>query len=357
MKYSLLITFLLISLSATAQIDKTGYLLVYSSETAEQASAELSLTEEEKANCSGDFMSTKNFERNWKYCPRQTSKWNCRMAQNDEDRAKVHVCEDGILKMLALSLDGTKDNCITSGIQMKQGYRYGIFEIKAKCNPHKSNFPAVWMMPLKPKGGWPNCGEIDIMEQIGTSSTIYSTVHLGARYGENVGKTYLWSGNKWFDNEYHIYSLLWTKTCLTFYCDGIQVFKYAKDKTLDLANHPQYEHAQFPYNEEYYMILDQALGQNAWWGDEDPDPSYKYEMDVQYVRIFQGEAEEEKLSYYLLQNAAEPSFYMTATDKGFVGTENIDINNPDPDAAFCFPMDDWGSQKNIRFESGKRYFT
>lgn len=43
------------------------------------------------------------------------------------------------------------------------------------------------MMPSNPKGGWPNCGEIDIMEQIGTSSTVYSTVHLGARYGENVG--------------------------------------------------------------------------------------------------------------------------------------------------------------------------
>lgn len=99
--YSLLISLLFVGMSATAQIDKTGYTLVYSSETSEQASAELTLTDEEKANCSGDFMSTKNFERNWKYCPRQTSKWNCRMAQNDEDRAKVHVCEDGILKMYA----------------------------------------------------------------------------------------------------------------------------------------------------------------------------------------------------------------------------------------------------------------
>lgn len=153
--YSLLISFLFVALSATAQIDKTGYTLVYSSETSEQASADLTLTDEEKANCSGDFMSTKNFERNWKYCPRQTSKWNCRMAQNDEDRAKVHVCEDGILKMYALSLDGTKENCITSGIQMKQGYKYGIFEIKAKCNPHKSNFPAVWMMPSNPKADGP----------------------------------------------------------------------------------------------------------------------------------------------------------------------------------------------------------
>ena len=351
--YSLLISLLFVAMSATAQIDKTGYTLVYSSETSEQASAELTLTDEEKANCSGDFMSTKNFERNWKYCPRQTSKWNCRMAQNDEDRAKVHVCEDGILKMYALSLDGTKDNCITSGIQMKQGYKYGIFEIKAKCNPHKSNFPAVWMMPSNPKGGWPNCGEIDIMEQIGTSSTVYSTVHLGARYGESVGKSYAWSGNKWFNNDYHIYSLHWTKTCLTFYCDGKEVFRYAKDKTLDLVNHPQYEHAQFPYNEEFYMILDQALGQNASWGNEDPDPSYRYEMDVQYVRIFQTDQEEEKLSYYLIQNAENPTYYMTATDKGFAGTEKVDASNPDPNSAFCFPQDDWGTQKYIRTMSGK----
>lgn len=338
---------------ACAQIDKEGYHLVYSSESAEAASAQLDLTDEERACCTGDFQSTANFERNWLYCPRATSKWNKRMAENDEDRAKVHLCEDGKLRLLALSLDGTKEGCITSGIKMKQGYKYGIFEIKAKCNPHASNFPAVWMMPSQPNGGWPNCGEIDIMEQIGTSSTVYSTVHVGARYEQKVGKNYQWSGSKWFDDGYHVYSLLWDKRSLTFYTDGIQVFRYEKDFTLDYAAHPDYEHAQFPYNEEFYIILDQALGTNAWWGNEDPDPEFVYEMTVDYVRIFQAPEEEEVLDYYLVRNMAEPSFFMTASDEGLVGTTAINFADPDPDAVFCFPSTDAGTKKFIRTLSDK----
>ena len=348
-----LLVFVSSSAAALAQIDKFGYHLVYSSETPEAASAAMDLTDEELECCTGDFLSTENFERNWLYCPRQTSKWNKRMAENDEDRAKVHLCEDGKLRLLALSLDGTKKNCITSGIKMKQGYKYGIFEIKAKCNPHRSNFPAIWMMPSNPYGGWPNCGEIDIMEQVGTSSTMYSTVHLGARYDQKVGKSYSWSGSRWVDTGYHIYSLLWTKRSLTFYCDGKQVFKYQKDSSLDLQAHPEYEHAQFPYNEAYYIILDQALGSNASWGDEDPDPAYTYEMTVDYVRIFQAPEEEQELDNYFIQNIENPSYYMTASSEGLVGTTDLDIMNPDPDAVFCFPETDAGTKKYIRTQSGK----
>lgn len=349
----ILITILASALQVCAQISTKGYSLVYSSETPQRAASLLTLSDEELANCTGDFTSQKNMERNWLYCPRATSKWNKRMAENDADRAKVHLLNNGILRLLAISLDGTASGCITSGIKMKKGYKYGIYEIKAKCNPHKSNFPAIWMMPSTPHGGWPDCGEMDIMEQIGTSSTVYSTVHLGARYDNKVGKSYSWSGSKWFDTGYHVYSLRWDKTSLIFYTDGQQVFRYNKDTSLDLENHPEYEHAQFPYNEEFYIILDQALGCNAWWGDEEPDPSYTYEMDVEYVRIWQAPEEEKPLDYYFIQNAEEPAYYMTASEEGLVGTTDIDFLNPDPDAVFCFPPMDSGTKKYIRTQSRK----
>lgn len=304
---------LFVSCAAFAQIDKTGYSLVYSSESPEEASAAMTLSAEELANCTGDFQSMESLERNWLYCPRHTSKWNMRMAENDADRAKVHICENGKLRMLALSPDSTIENCITSGVQMKQGYKYGIFEIKAKCHPHASNFPAIWMMPSNPQGGWPNCGEIDIMEQIGTSSIVYSTVHVGARYDQSVDTTYTYSDSRWFNTAYHVYSLLWTETCLTFYCDGKQVFQYEKDSNLDLDNNPTYEHAQFPYNEEYYIILDQALGMNKNWEDEDPDPEYTYEMDVAYVRIFQP-SEDTQLNCDMIRTMERPYVWKCLRD-------------------------------------------
>lgn len=307
----------------SAQISVKGYSLVYSSETPERAASLLTLSDEELANCTGDFMSIENLERNWSYSPRASSEWNKRMGTTAEERALVHKPENGHLRMLAVTTDGTANGFITSGVNMKQGYKYGIFEIKAKCNPHKSNFPAIWMMPKLQTDGWPNCGEIDIMEQIGTSSTVWSTVHVGARYDQKVGKSYSWSGSMSASTDYHIYSLRWDKTSLTFYCDGKQVFRYNKDSSLDLVNHPDYEKWQFPYNKEFYIILDQALGKNAWWGSETPDPSYTYEMDVEYVRIWQAPENLEADKYYLMSNYAEPTRYMATDANGKLTTTEI----------------------------------
>ncbi|MBO4613088.1 MAG: glycoside hydrolase family 16 protein [Bacteroidaceae bacterium] len=275
------------AMQVCAQISVQGYSLVYSSETPERAASLLTLTDEELSYCTGDFMSTENLERNWYYSPRQTSTWNKRMGTTAEEHALVHKPQDGHLHMLAVSTDGTPEGFITSGVNMRQGYKYGIFEIKAKCYPHESNFPAIWMMPVDQSDGWPNCGEIDIMEQIGTSSTVWSTVHLGARYDKPVGKTYEYSGNLEASDDWHIYSLQWTEKSLVFYCDGKRVFRYKKDSTLDFESNPDYEKWQFPYNKEFYVILDQALGMNTKWGAEEPDPEFTYEMDVEYVRIWQ----------------------------------------------------------------------
>ena len=316
MKGTLLSLFVLTAVASTAvaQISKEGYFLVYSSETPEAASASLTLTEEELQNCTGDFMSTADMERNWNYSIKASADWNKRMGTTDEEHALVHQFENGHLHLLAVTTDGTADGFITGGIRMKNAYKYGIFEVKAKCTPHASNFPAIWMMPVA-NDGWPQCGEIDIMEMVGNSSTVHSTVHVAARYpdqpnGHDVGKRYSYTNNKWTSEGYHIYSLYWDKSSLIFYCDGAQIFRYNKDPELDLDAHPDYEKWQFPYNKEFQLILNQSLGKNSGWGNENPDPSFTYEMDVEYVRIWQAPETYEVKDYYVLQNYADNSRYM-----------------------------------------------
>ena len=310
-----------------AQISVEGYSLVYSSETPERAAALLDLSSEELANCTGDFTSAESMERNWNYCNKASSDWNKRMGTTDEERALVHKFENGHLRLLAKTTDGTVNGFLTGGIRMKNGYKYGIIEVKAKCTPHASNFPAIWMMPTSNEG-WPTCGEIDIMELVGNSSTVWSTVHVAARYSESqgghpVGKTYSYyntlnpTGSA---SGYHIYSLYWDKLSLIFYCDGKQVFRYNKDTTLDIENHPNYEKWQFPYNKEFQIILNQALGKSAGWGGENPDPSFTYEMDVEYVRIWQTPQTYDIDKYYLLKNYSAPTRYMAVAEDNTLST-------------------------------------
>ena len=122
---------------------------------------------------------------------------------------------------------------------------------------------------------------------------------------------------------WHIYSLRWDKKSLIFYCDGKQVFRYNKDSTLDLENHPDYEKWQFPYNKEFYMILDMALGKNAWWGSENPDPSFTYEMDVEYVRIWQAPETYDVDKWFVLRNYAAPSRYMMVGEDNTLTTAEV----------------------------------
>lgn len=305
------------AMQVCAQISVKGYSLIYSSETPERAASLLDLSNEELANCTGDFANIENLERNWNYCAKASSEWNMRMGTTDEERALVHKLQDGHLRLLAKTTDGTANGFITGGVRMKKGYKYGIIEVKAKCTPHASNFPAIWMMPVFNEG-WPTCGEIDIMEMVGNSSTVHSTVHVAARYSESqgghpVGKSYGYTNNMGTSAGYHVYSLYWDKASLIFYCDGKQVFRYNKDATLDLENHPLYEKYQFPYNKEFELILNQAVGKNSGWGYENPDPSFTYEMDVEYVRIWQAPETYDVDEYYLLKNYAVPARYMTVS--------------------------------------------
>ena len=330
--YLLFVAALLISVSAAfAQISTTGYSLVYSSETPEAAATHLTLSAIELQNCTGDFSSIANMERNWNYCIKASSEWNQRMGTTDEEHALVHKTENGHLLLKAVTTNGTANGFITAGIRMKKAYKYGIIEVKAKCNPHASSFPAIWMMPVV-NDGWPTCGEIDIMEMVGNSSVAHSTVHVAARYpnqsnGHSVGKSYQWTNSTNTTPGYHIYSLLWDKTSLIFYCDGQQVFRYNKDLTLDYANHPDYEKWQFPYNKEFELILNQALGKNSGWGYEDPDPSYTYEMDVEYVRIWQAPTAYEVNKYYLLRNYEDPTRFMTVDADNTLTTTVIEHPN------------------------------
>jgi beta-glucanase (GH16 family) len=143
-------------------------------------------------------------------------------------------------------------------------------------------WPAFWMLGDDfSTGGWPNCGEIDIMESKGSApGTNDSTIHGpqgGADYngGEGVGSSYTLSGGQDFYSAYHVFSVNWGPNSISFSVDGT-VFE-----TLTPASLPT--GGKWVFNgEPFFIILDVCEG-----GDFAPGTiTSPQTMDVDYVRAY-----------------------------------------------------------------------
>ena len=158
---------------------------------------------------------------------------------------------------------------------------YGRFEARIKVPHGQGIWPAFWMLGHDiEKGGWPNCGEIDIMEHIGKEpSTIYATVH-GPGYSGTKGLSASFSlkNNERFTDSFHIFALEWEQDTLRFYCDG-ELYQ-----TLTPSNLPR--GTKWVYDHPYFLLLNLAVG-GIWPGNPDTTTSFPQVMYVDYVRVFQ----------------------------------------------------------------------
>src|SRR5215469_16001766 len=69
-----------------------------------------------------------------------------------------------------------------------RAFRYGLIEARIKIPRGRGIWPAFWMLGTDiDQAGWPRCGEIDIMENFGTSpAVVHATVH-GPGYSGSGG--------------------------------------------------------------------------------------------------------------------------------------------------------------------------
>jgi len=158
-------------------------------------------------------------------------------------------------------------------------YNYGRIEGRLRTTPHVGNFPAFWLMPQDNSAGWPNAGEIDLWEQIDTENKTYHTVHTHVTY--DLGKAKPNSGSAYTNSaDYHVISMEWEPTLLTWYVDGEKVFSYAKSTDQTLL-----DQGQWPFDKPFYIILNQSVGNNSW--AKNCDVTFQYETLFDYVRVYQ----------------------------------------------------------------------
>ncbi len=206
--------------------------------------------------------------------------WGNNELQYYTDHGNATV-ENGLLRIVAKK--ETKENrnytsarLITKG---KGDFRYGRFEIRAKLPSGRGTWPAIWMLSTDwTYGGWPNSGEIDIMEHVGYDpGNVHVSTHTKAYYFKiNTQKTSITKVDSIY-SAFHTYRLDWTPATLRAYIDDKQVFEMKNEGT---------GFEVWPFDKKFHLLLNIAVG-GDWGGKEGVDDAiFPATMLVDYVRVY-----------------------------------------------------------------------
>jgi len=162
----------------------------------------------------------------------------------------------------------------------KFSQKYGRFEARIKIPRGQGIWPAFWMLGGDiEKAGWPKCGEIDIMENIGKEpALVHGTIHgPGYNGAHGIGAPFALPGDAPFAEDFHIYAVEWEPKAIRFYVDD---HLYATRTPADLP-----KGTKWVYNHPFFMLLNVAVG-GGWPGNPDATTVLPQTMLVDYVRVY-----------------------------------------------------------------------
>jgi beta-glucanase (GH16 family) len=169
----------------------------------------------------------------------------------------------------------TSARLLTSG---KYELQYGRVEARIKVPSGVGLWPAFWMLGTNIGSvGWPDSGEIDVMENVGRQpNKLYGTLHGPGYSGSNgFGTTIDLPGP--VADDFHIFAVDWREDHIAWSVDGTE---YHTATPEDVAPN------EWAYNHPFYLLLNLAVGGN-FGGPVSPDTAFPASMLVDYVRIYQ----------------------------------------------------------------------
>lgn len=216
----------------------------------------------------------------WSY---EAGKIRNREAQYYTDARKENArIEDGCLVIESRKEDYQDAQYTSASLHTwkKVHVLYGRIEVRAQIPTGRGMWPAIWMLGInRNEVRWPECGEIDIMENVGFDpDIIQANVHTkdfnhikgNGRGGKiKVEEPY---------NGFHIYAIDWFPDRIDFFYDSTKYFTIKNDGT---------GKGSWPFDAEHYLILNSAIG-GAWGGQKGIDDSiFPQLFKIDYVRIYQ----------------------------------------------------------------------
>ena len=182
------------------------------------------------------------------------------------------VCSDG------------STNSYTSARLKTQGLfsqAYGRFEARIKVSAGQGMWPAFWMLGKDiTTAGWPTCGEIDIMENIGKEpGTVHGSLHGPSTTTRTSDATSIFTlpAGQAFADDFHLFAVEWERGVVRFYVDSNLYATFTE--------------SQWPaggtwvFDHPFFIILNVAVGGN-WPGSPDSSTVFPRHLLVDYVRVY-----------------------------------------------------------------------
>jgi beta-glucanase (GH16 family) len=226
-------------------------------------------------------------DKKWNYdlgdgCPGNCGWGNNELEYYTNNSKNVRV-ENGNL-IIEARRDSVSGKPFTSTRIVSKGkgdWLYGRIEVRAKLPRGKGTWPAIWMLSTEWKyGGWPESGEIDIMEHVGFDpGVVHGTIHTEAynhiKQTQKEGKTTVAD----CQDEFHVYAIDWSKDKMDFYVDKNLYHSVQRD--------PKDNFKGWPFDQKFHLIMNVAVGGN-WGGKEGIDENiWPQRMEIDYVRVYQ----------------------------------------------------------------------
>jgi beta-glucanase (GH16 family) len=179
------------------------------------------------------------------------------------------------------SISGFNYSSTRMTTQNKKAFTFGRIDIRAKLPVAKGMWPALWMLGSNISTvSWPACGEIDIMELVGSDpKTTHSTLHWGASGASHASKGAAYTlSSADFSQQFHVFSAVWVKDSIKFMVDDQAPYLTVSKADAGTAN--------YPFNDPQFFIFNVAVG-GDWPGPPDDTTPFPQRMFVDYVRVFQ----------------------------------------------------------------------
>lgn len=158
-------------------------------------------------------------------------------------------------------------------------WQYGRIEGRMKIPAGQGIWPAFWMLGNDiATVNWPNCGEIDVMENIGKEPNIIHGSAHGPGYSGGNPLTAQTTLSAAVSSAYHLFAVEWDATSIRWYVDDTL---YSTKTNADIPSG-----TTWVYTHPFFIILNVAVG-GTWPGSPDGTTVFPQQMLVDYVRVCQ----------------------------------------------------------------------